>query len=70
MDPGENYSETVLKFSEISVDTIDLIDDAWGFRHQFPDVYSLLNRGDLRPSESLLSRLFSMVDTGGGEEEL
>ena len=69
MNKGVNHSVRVLRYCEIDVGSIDLIDDAWGFRSQFADVIRLLDMINTTPPDSLLKRLFSRVESEGGSDE-
>lgn len=54
----------VNSFSDINVKETDLLDDAWGFRYSFPEVFDLLTLAEPVPADSLIEGLLSRIETG------
>jgi hypothetical protein len=57
-----------LSYDELDVSDIDVYDDAWGFNHQFADVFRKLSLANPEPSESVIGSLLAKIGsvTGNG----
>ncbi len=57
-----------LSYEELDVSDIDVYDDAWGFSHQFGDVFRKLSLVNPEPSESIVASLLAKIGsvTGNG----
>ncbi|MFO7574146.1 MAG: hypothetical protein R6W67_03205 [Bacteroidales bacterium] len=54
----------VISFNDIDVKGTDLLDDAWGFKHAFPEVFAAFDLARPVPSDSLIDGLLSRIETG------
>lgn len=54
----------VISFNDINVKETDLIDDAWGFKYLYPEVFAALDLARPVPSDSLIEGLLSRIETG------
>ena len=50
-------STPFISYHEIDVESIDLIDDAWGFNSEFHDVLTLLRMFRIEPDERVTNKL-------------
>lgn len=59
----ELFSTQFLSYQDISLDDIDLIEDAWGMISEFNDVFSLLDQAkpDVDPDQQLTVRLMEKI---------
>ena len=54
----------VISFNDIDVKETDLLDDAWGFKYSFPEVFAAFDLARPVPSDSLIEGLLSRIETG------
>jgi hypothetical protein len=54
----------VISFNDINVKDTDLLDDAWGFRYLFSEVFAAIDLARPVPSDSLIEGLLSKIETG------
>ena len=61
MKPMVLTSTPFIKYHEIKVEDIDLIEDAWGFNSEFYDVIDLLRQIKAVPGKSLTTNLILKI---------
>jgi hypothetical protein len=54
----------VTSFSDIDVKETDLLDDAWGFKHLYPEVFAALSLAEPVPADSLIEGLLTRIEAG------
>ena len=61
MKPMDLISTPLITFSDIKVENIDLIEDAWGLNSEFCDVFELLRLVNSVPRRDLTKNLIKKV---------
>ncbi len=61
MKPMGQISTPFISYHDIKVESIDLIDDAWGLNSEFYDVIYLLGKVKTFPGKSLTKNLIEKV---------
>ncbi len=57
----DKKSAPFIRLGEIDLKDTDLFDDAWGFRHQFHDVFSLLETIKPEPGPQVTDKLIRII---------
>jgi hypothetical protein len=68
MKPVIEAFVSFLSYDDLDVSDIDVYDDAWGFNHQFGDVFRKLSLANPEPSESVVGRLLAKIGTVTGTD--
>jgi hypothetical protein len=61
MKPMELFSTQFISYDDIRVEEIELIEDAWGMRSEFYDVFSLLDQLKIQPEPELGVKLIGKI---------
>lgn len=54
-------STQLISYRDIMVEDIDLFEDAWGMRSEFPDVFSMLGQVKAAPEPGLTKKLIGKI---------
>jgi hypothetical protein len=68
MKPVIETFVSFLSYDELDVSHIDVYDDAWGFSHQFGDVFRRLSLANPEPSESVVGTLLTKIGNVTGND--
>ena len=55
------FSTQFISYCDIRVEDIDLFEDAWGMRSEFPDVISMLGQVNEPPKPALTEKLIGKI---------
>ena len=61
MKPMELFSTQFISYDDIRVEEIELIEDAWGMKSEFYDVFTLLGQVNTAPGPQLTSKLIEKI---------
>ena len=61
MEPMELFSTQFISYYDIRVEEIDLIEDAWGMKSEFYDVFALLGQVKTEPVPHLTEKLIGKI---------
>lgn len=61
MKPMGFNSTQFISYRDIKVQDLDLIEDAWGFSHEYRDVINLLRLIKIEPGRSLTTKLLEKI---------
>jgi len=61
MEPMGLFSTQFISYDDIRVEEIELIEDAWGMRSEFYDVFALLGQVKTEPGPQLTGKLIGKI---------
>ena len=61
MEPMQLFSTQFISYDDIRVEEIELIEDAWGMKSEFYDIFALLGQLKTEPETQLTGKLIEKI---------